>query len=574
MIKNILYLFRETKTKLGKMVLGEFFHGLLLAMPTGILLMIIWELFKENPNKTFIWQQVAVMAVLLVFQLFYARKVVLHTNNTLYKMTCALRIRLGNHLQKLSLGYYKKRDPGDLASVVLQDVSNVEMLLGHTIQDIFGAIFGTFFLSLFLFILDWKLALVMLIALPIGYLFVLLAAKMARSFSQSHIASRNETGSRFIEYINGIRHLKAFNLTGPRFATLQKAFAKLRRDSIRVEAVPGPFVMLSFIVFELFFLMMVYFGIHRLVGETLSIPAFVAFLVVGYRLYEPLKLLMVDYAMLRYMNVSLQRIIELMHASLQDEGKQLEPKHYEIAFDHVTFSYLDRKVLKDVSFQLPAHKMTALVGASGSGKTTIANLIARFWDVQQGTVAIGGVNVQDMAPEKVYALISQVFQDVYLFDDTIYNNILIGNMEATSEQVYEVAQKAQVLEFIDQLPNGLQTRVGEGGSHLSGGQKQRISIARAMLKDAPIILLDEATAALDPENEIYIQQAIQSLVKDKTVVVIAHKLQTIMQADHILVLDEGRIAENGNHEQLLKLGKRYASFWKKQQTTKGWRRIA
>ena len=319
---------------------------------------------------------------------------------------------------------------------------------------------------------------------------------------------------------------------------------------------------------------MVYMGIARINdsnGATIAIPAFVAFLIVGYRLYEPLKLLMAEYAILHYMNVSVKRIIQLLESPLQDAGKNTTPEKYDIAFQNVSFAYIDRAVLRDVSLTIPAKKLTALVGASGSGKTTITSLIARFWDVQKGRISIGGVDLKDMSPQTVYSLISQVFQDVYLFDDTIYNNIKIGKPDATEEEIIQVAEKAQVTEFLDVLPDGMNTEVGEGGSKLSGGQKQRISIARAILKDAPIILLDEATASLDPENEIYIQQAMQELVIEKTVVVIAHKLQTVRNADKIIVLENGHIAEEGNHSKLLKNKGLYAQYWDIQQKTRGWK---
>ncbi|MFA8434805.1 MAG: ABC transporter ATP-binding protein [Marinifilaceae bacterium] len=571
MIKNILFIFKETEVRIGKVALGELIHGLFLAAPTGILLFIIWELFKETPNTQFIWKLVSVMALLFVLQLKIARWVMVNTNNTIYTMTSKLRLKLGDHLQKLSLGFYKRRDPGDLASVVLQDVSNFETIFSHTIQNIFGAFYGTLFLSLFLFSLDWRLALLMLAALPLAFLFAKMATMLAKKFSEKHVASRNATNSRFIEYIQGIQHLKSFNQTGDGFTTLQNAFNDLRKNSIKVEAIPGPFVITSFVVFELFFLLMVYLGIAAITEKSLAIPSFVAFLIVGYRLYDPLKLLMVDYALLRYMNVSLNRIIQLLKAPLQKSGKNITPVSYDIEFKQVTFSYVDREILSDVSFTVPAKGLTALVGASGSGKSTIANLIARFWDVQKGQVTIGGYDVKDMAPKTVYGLISEVFQDVYLFDDTIYNNIKIGKPDASQEEIMLAAEKAQVLEFLDALPHGMHTKVGEGGSHLSGGQKQRISIARAMLKNAPIVLLDEATASLDPENEIHIQRAIQQLVKDKTVVVIAHKLQTIRNADKIIVLENGSIAEEGTHQELLQNKGLYSQYWNTQQTTQGWK---
>jgi len=571
MIQNIKYLFNKTNTSIRKIVFWEVLHGFFIETPTGILMLIIWELFKENPNTQFIWGVVVAMVLMLLIQLWVSKRAMLTSSISIYKMGAKLRILLGNHLQKLSLGFYKKRDPGDLASVVLSDVTNVESVLSHSIASVFNSIFGTIFLSVFLLFLDWKLALLMLLAIPVGFLFVYTAGLLSKKMNKQYIASRNNTSSRFIEYIQGIKHLKAFNQTGERFDTLKNSFDKLRKDSIKMELLPGPFVITTFIVFEVFFLLMLYMGIERLNFSTIAIPVLVVFLIIGYRLYEPLKLLMVDYVILKYMNISVTRIVDLLKSPLQDIGKDLTPKTHEIEFKNVTFSYIDRDILKNVTFTIPAQSLTALVGASGSGKTTIANLIARFWDVQKGEVSIGGIDVKDMNPKTVYGLISEVFQDVYLFDDTIYNNIKIGKPETTRKEIMKFVEKAQITEFLDDLSDGLDTKVGEGGSHLSGGQKQRISIARAMLKDAPIILLDEATASLDPENEIYIQQAIQELVKDKTVVVIAHKLQTIRNANKIIVLENGRIKEEGKHEELLKINGLYANYWHTQQNTSGWR---
>ena len=480
-------------------------------------------------------------------------------------------MQLGNHLQKLSLGYYKKRDPGDLAAVVLQDVANLEHILGHTIGNMFGAFFATIFTSIFLISLDWKLSLLMLSVIPLTAIFMFIGSAIVAKFGVAQIDARNATGSRFIEYIQGIRHLKAYNQTGVQFKAMEKAFDDLRKASIKTEAIPGPFILTAIILFELMFLWMVYFGLDRFEVNELSITVLVAFLIIGYRLYEPLKLILVDFAILRYMNVSLKRIVDLLESPIQSSGKDLMPSTYEIDFHEVHFSYTSQKVLDGVSCTIPSGKITALVGASGSGKTTIANLIARFWDTDQGRITIGGVNLRDMSIQTIYGLISEVFQDVYLFDDSIFNNIKIGNPEATEEDIMNVAQRAQVLEFIDKLPKGIHTKVGEGGSRLSGGQKQRISIARAMLKDAPIVLLDEATASLDPENEIYIQRALQELVKTKTVVVIAHKLQTVRRADQILVLEKGGIVEHGRHEDLMKNQKLYAKSWNIQQSTRGWK---
>lgn len=572
MIKNLLYIFKTAPELVRKSTLLELLHSLFIAVPTGFLLLIIQELFSGRADQHRLWIYVSIMSGLLLLQLLVSVKAIVTSNEMTYALSSDLRIRLGNHLQKLSMGTYKQRDPGDLASIVLQDVANFELIFSHTIGNIASAIFSTLILSVFLFITDWRLALLLLLALPLSWLMIQISNRLVGKEGLKHVLARNETGARFLEYLQGIRHIKAYGLTGSRFSSLDRALNEFREASIRTEAIPGPFVLSAAIVFEFIFLLMLYAGLEYFTGASLSASALITFMILGWRLFEPLRIVLIDYIILRYMNISIDRVVGLLQTPVQPSGSNLVPERYDICFEHADFSYRPGEiVLEDISFELPEKSMLALVGPSGSGKTTLTALMARFWDVQEGAVKIGGIDVKNMDPKTVNSLISEVFQDVYLFNDSIYNNIRFGKMDATEEEVIQAADKAEVLDFAWEISGGIHANVGEGGCKLSGGQKQRISIARALLKNAPIVLFDEATASLDPENEIYIQKAIQELVNDKTVVVVAHKLSTIRNADQILVLDKGRIEEKGTHSSLLENNGLYSRLWELQQRSGGWR---
>jgi len=571
MFKNLKYIFSLNKIATRKVILWEIFHGMLLAVPSGVLLVIIWELFSENPNTSRIWMVVAIMTAMLFVQFFVASRSMLRSNLWVYDLSTKLRIKLGNWIQKFSLGFFKTRDPGEIAGVVLQDVANFEGIFGHSVGNITSAIFTTTVLATFLFVYDWRLAICLLLALPLVFPFLQLGNYFVSKLGKTHIATRNKVGARLLEYIQGIRYLKSYSQTGNNNKTLEKSFDNLRKQSIRVEAIPGSFIVVAIVIFELFFIVMIALGLYYFTNNTITIPVLITFLILGYNLYNPLKVLIVDYPILRYMNESLKRIISVLNEPTMETEQNLFPEKHDISFENVNFGYSEKLNVQNLNFHIPEKSMLALVGHSGSGKTTIVSLIARFWDVNSGTIRIGGVDIRHINQERFYSLLSEVFQEVYLFDDTIYNNIKIGKPTASEQEILQAAEKAQVLSFVEDLPKGLETKVGEAGNKLSGGQKQRISIARALLKDAPIVILDEATASLDPENEIYIQQAIQELVKSKTVVVIAHKLSTIERADQILVLENGTIAESGTHKELLDKNGIYHKMWNLQRQSGGWK---
>ncbi|MFZ4928024.1 ABC transporter ATP-binding protein [Chryseobacterium sp. Mn2064] len=571
MMKNLKYVTSFNPKDTRKVAFTEVIHSMFIAAPSGILLVVVWELFSEQPDLTRIWTVVALMAVMLLIQFFVASRSMVQSNILVYDLSTKLRIKLGNHIQKFSLGFFKQRDPGEIASIVLQDVANFEGIFGHSIGNLASAAFGTALLSVFLFVYDWRLAFCLLLALPLIYPFLRIANYFVSSLGKKQIAARNTVGAKFLEYVQGIRHLKSYGLTGQRHKGLEDSFDDLRRKSIQMEAIPGPFIVTAGIVFEIGFISMVALGLYFLLHQSITVPVLITFLIMGYNLYNPLKVVMVDYLVLRYMNESLSRIIGVLEEPTMETEKNEIPQNYQICFHNVSFGYQEKMTLQNINFTVPENSMLALVGHSGSGKTTIASLIARFWDVNEGSITIGGTDIRNINQDVFYKQISEVFQEVYLFDDTIYNNVKIGNPEAVDHEIEKALEKAQCLEFINDLPEGIHTKVGEGGSKLSGGQKQRISIARALLKDAPIVLLDEATASLDPENEIYIQRAIQELVRSKTVVVIAHKLSTIQNANQILVLNEGEISEKGNHTELLEKNGIYRKMWDIQKQSNGWK---
>lgn len=577
MIRNLSYIIHLNPRGAWRSVLWELVHSGFITTPSGILLLVVWELFKEQPNTSLIWTMVGVMSLLLLLQFFVASRSLVSSNLLSYDLSKDIRIKLGNHLQRLSLGFFKKRDSGEIGSVIMQDVASFEHIFSHSFGHITAALFGTLMLSGFLFYCDWRLTLCLWIALLLIIPFLKLGTFLVDKWelSKGQVKARNEVAAKFLEYVQGIRHLKSYGLIGDHNLSLDKAYADLRQKSIRLEAVPGPTVTMAYIVLEIGFILMLALGLYYFTHHEITIPVLMVFLILGYNLYNPVKVVLVDYLMLRYMNESLTRVIEVLEEPTMDTAENEFPTHFDIAFHEVDFAYLpDKLTLSSLNFTIPEHSMVALVGHSGSGKTTIASLIARFWDVTKGRITIGGVDIRHIPTDRFYGLISEVFQEVYLFDDTIYNNIKIGNPQATEAQIIAAAERAQVLSFAQELPQGMHTPVGEGGNRLSGGEKQRISIARALLKDAPIILLDEATASLDPENEIYIQQAIEELVKDKTVVVIAHKLSTIKHADKILVLEDGKLAQAGTHDELLAQKGLYERLWTLQQTSNGWKLIS
>lgn len=480
------------------------------------------------------------------------------------------RSRLAEHVRKLSLGYLNKRDPGDLAHMMTGAFSMVEHGISHVVPQMIGGAVMPVLALIGLSFFDWRLALSLFAALPASILLLFLTSGIQRKLGSQHLRAKINAGGRLQEYLNGIRVIKAYNMTGERFVRLERSFRELMRQSIRFEGMLGPIILSAIGCIRAGLTLMVMIGVHLLLGGSLDVITFVAFLIIGTRIFDPLMTALAGYAEFRYMEQAGKRMVQLLRETVM-QGEQQPPGDHDIELKQVTFGYLDQLVLRDVSVSMPVGSFTALVGPSGNGKSTMLRLIARFYDPEKGMVTMGGKDIRAMDLEALMHKVSMVFQDVYLFQDTIANNIRFGRSDATREEIEEAARLACCHDFILKLPNGYDTMVGEGGSTLSGGEKQRISIARAMLKNAPVILLDEATASLDPENEAEIQKAIDRLVRGRTVIVVAHRLKTVQHADQIVVLDQGRIVELGRHDELLSSNGLYARLWRRQHEAGEWR---
>ncbi len=508
--------------------------------------------------------------VVYVFVMYWAERASYRANfRGAYEMSANGRIALAEHLRKLSLGFLSRRDPGDLSSMLITDFTMTETGISHHLPQLMGALVMPILAFLSLVWIDWRMAVAMFIALPLAMFVLWLSTKVQHRLSTKQIEAKINAGNRLEEYLQGIRVMKAYNLVGEHFIRLRDAFAELRRACIRQEALLGPFVLLSVTIVRAGLTLMILCGTYLLVGGTLSLMTFVMFLVVGARVFDPLTSALTNFAEFRYFSIAGGRILSLMDEP-EMKGEAEAPDGGDITFRDVSFGYQDKKVLHHINLTLKKGTLTALVGPSGSGKSTLMKLCARFYDPDSGTITLGETDMKQVEPESLMRRISMVFQDVYLFQDTVRNNIRFGKADATDEEIIEAARRAQCHDFILRLPKGYDTMVGEGGCTLSGGEKQRLSIARAILKDAPIVLLDEATASLDPENEVEVQRAINRLIQGRTVVVIAHRLKTIRNADQIVVLKDGSIVEQGKHNELLYRNGLYASLWNIQEQSSGW----
>ncbi|MEO0596379.1 MAG: ABC transporter ATP-binding protein, partial [Chloroflexota bacterium] len=538
------------RPRLRRGMLWSFLEGGFIAYPMLLLYLALVTLYNDTLNNgTVAWLTGGLVVIFAGQYIFsYLGYVTLVKADT--QTQRRLRLFLSDYLRRLPLGFFSKRDVGYIDALFITTIELLETRLSMTL--FISSIVAPSLIFLFALFIDWRMALAMVVGMPIAMLFLRYAMTVFDEVWQAQREARKDANSRMVEYIQGISVIRAFNLSGAQFEQFEQAMDAFRQASRNTTTRLTPAMTGFGTVLEIGFAVLLVVGGLFVAGGSLSFELYLIFMLLGISFFTPLLMIGEMLSFQRILANGISNINEFLASPILPEPEtSQQPAGYDIAFDAVHFSYEDERVLNGVSFTIPENAMVALVGPSGSGKTTITNLIARFWDVDSGAVTLGGVDVREMTSDVLLSHITMVFQDVYLFNDTIINNIRFANPAATDDQVFEAARIARAHDFIIEMPDGYETVIGEGGSTLSGGQKQRISIARAILKDAPIVLLDEATASIDPENERLIQQAFNALVKNKTVIIIAHRLSTVQSADMILVLDKGKIIQQGKHTDLL-----------------------
>jgi ATP-binding cassette, subfamily B, bacterial IrtB/YbtQ len=544
------------------------------SIPVGLLAILIQDIRVGSlTTQALVWVS-AVLAVCLVAQWLFGYLANRSAWLATFELFGAVRARGLDHLRRLPMGFHASRPTGETVTALTQDMNALELFVHNPMQQLIGA--GTAPVVVFLVLLtqDVHMAIAtiasVLISVPIfdwaNRRFKVLAAR--RQDLQASLSSR------MLEYIQGMQVIRAFGLTAERLDGFRGALHAFRAINLRLVAELVPPAVAFMLVVLLGIPAVIFFGALWLFGATIDAGTLIVFAVLALRVYQPLITAVQEVDSLRLADASLDRIAQVFDAPLQPESTQPAASltRFDVTFDAVTFGYdAETPVLRDVSFDVAPGTMTAIVGPSGAGKTTILNLVARFWDPQAGGVRISGVDIRQLSSEQLFEAITVVFQDVYLFPGTIFDNIAFGNPDASPADVEAAARAARAHDFVRRLPLGYHTLIGEGGATLSGGERQRISIARAILKNAPIVMLDEHTSAIDSTNERHIQAALAELARGKTFIVVAHRLATIRAADQILVLDQGRVVQRGSHANLLIETGRYARLWAERERASTWR---
>ncbi len=563
---------RQGAVDMVKACITVTFTNIVLMMPAGILYCLIKDLLEVNLNKDrvpFYAISSAIIILLIAVTNFIQYNA---TFLTTYKESGVRRTTIAEKLRKLPLSYFGKKNIADLTTNIMGDCAMIETASSHWIPELIGAVISVSLVGISLFFaFDWRMVLASFWVIPVAFIIIITCSGAEKNAARKNSAVKMELSDGIQECLESIRDLRANNAEDRYMEGLEGKIKKVEKMALFTELKMAIYVNSASIILK------IGIGTTAVVGGSLfakgeiSILTFFMFLMLVSRLYDPMIITLQNFAAIIATGIQCERLDEVLSTDIQTGSEKVNNTGYDIVFDHVGFNYNDdTQVLKDVSFTAKQGQVTALIGPSGGGKTTISRLAARFWDVNKGKITLGGEDISKIDPEALLTNYSIVFQDVTLFNNSVMENIRIGKNCATDEEVMEAARLANCEEFINQLPDKYNTFIGENGSELSGGERQRISIARAFLKDAPVILLDEATASLDAENETAIQEALSRLIKDKTVLIIAHRMRTIEKADHIVVLKDGVVAEQGSPEFLSQYDSIYSNMTKQQRISQKW----
>lgn len=571
-IQKKFALSRQGAVDLIKGCIACMLQNLSLMLPVGLLYWLVSDLLNQTVIDTgrviFYSVGCAVAIALIVLTTWFQYNA---TYFVTYTESGKRRISLAEQLRKIPLSFFGKKDLADLTSTIMADCTFLEQSFSHFIPELVGSMISTTLIAIGLFVYDWRMACAVLWVLPVSFAIVFFSAKVQEKLNNRQMEAKMAFADGIQECIETVRDLKANNAEDAYLKGLDKKIKAVEKRAIISELGTAVFVVSATLILKLGIVTVALVGAMLLVNGTLDVLTFFLFLLVVARLYDPLQTVLQNLAAVISTRTNIRRMKEILDHPIQTGSDTLTNQGYDIVFDHVGFSYnTGERILEDVSFTAKQGEVTALVGPSGSGKTTVSRLASRFWDIQQGKITVGGMDISQIEPETLLSLYSIVFQDVTLFNNSIMENIRVGRKDATDEEVLAAAKLANCEEFARKLPEGWNTVIGENGCSLSGGERQRISIARAFLKNAPIILLDEATASLDVENETVIQTALSRLIQDKTVLVIAHRMRTVASADKIVVLEKGKVAEEGTSAQLLNINGIYHHMVTLQTESQNW----
>ena len=562
---------RQGAEDLIKATLACVFSNLALMLPVSLLYLLTGDLLAGEIPKPHLW--ILIAGVFVVLGLIYLTAFFQYraTFFATYKESAVRRVTLAEKLRKLPLSFFGKKDLSDLTSTLMADCAALESAFSHWVPEFFGAMISTVLVAVGMLFFDWRLALAALWVLPVALAIVGFSKRVQNAFSRRQSEAKMALADGIQECLETARDLRANNAEGAYLKGLDRKIRAVETRAVRSELGMAVFVVSAGLLLKLGIATVALAGSILLVQGTLEVLPFFLYLMAVSRLYDPMNASLQNLAAILSTQINVDRMREIEECPVQQGSTAFSPKGYDICFDRVGFSYGGGEtVLKEVSFTARQGQVTALIGPSGGGKSTAARLAARFWDVDRGKITLGGQDVSGVDPETLLSAYSIVFQDVTLFNNTVMENIRIGRQGATDEEVLEAAREARCDEFVRKLPQGYDTMIGENGSALSGGERQRISIARALLKDAPVILLDEATASLDAENETQIQEAISRLVRNKTVLIIAHRLRTVEGADRLIFLKDGRVAEQGTPAELKEKGGHYVRMLALQKQSRSW----